>query len=120
MPPHRDCVFIGALCWRIKNCLPSLYCQRTIDFQTVIYEDLATNPAERIAELPAYLGAAWSDEVLMHHRLHSGTSIGETANARAIDRRNPGTGKNSLSAEERELVATICGETVAEWNYTFA
>ncbi|MEJ2567145.1 MAG: sulfotransferase [Gammaproteobacteria bacterium] len=116
---RRDCVFIGALCWRIKNYLPSLYRERNIDFQTVRYEDLVTNPGERIAELLAYLGAEWSDEVLMHHRHHSGTSIGETANTRAIDRRSLGTGKNSLSVEERELAATICGETAAAWNYSF-
>lgn len=116
---RRDCVYIGALCWTIKNYLPSLYREGNIDFHPVRYEDLVTNPRERIAELLDYLGTDWDDQVLMHHRMHNGTSIGKTSNSRAIDQNSLGTGKNSLTPEEQELVASICGEAAAIWNYTF-
>lgn len=114
---HRDCVFSGALCWALKNELPSLYKARNIDFHVVRYEDLVSNPRERIAEILDYIGADWSEEVLMHHQLHEGTSIGKTSNTRPIDRKSVGQGKKNLSQEEQELVRNICGATAKSWGY---
>jgi len=116
---RRDCVFIGALCWRIKNELPSLYSARNIDFHVNSYEDLVTNPKDRIAETLDYIGIEWSDEVLMHHRLHKGMSIGNTSNTRAIDKNSLGAGKKNLSREEQELIKSVCENTAQTWNYTF-
>ena len=117
---RRDCVFIGALCWRIKNELPGLYKGREIDFHVVRYADLVTHPKEGIAGALDYIGADWDDQVLMHHRLHKGTSIGNTSNTRAIDQNSMGTGKRNLSQEEQDLIATICGDTAKKWDYEMA
>lgn len=116
---RRDCVFMGALCWRIKNELPLLYKDRNIDFHEVRYADLVSDPKGRIAEILDYIGIEWSDEVLMHHRLHKGVSIGNTSNTRAIDQSGVGSGKKNLSQEEQDIVKTVCGETALKWNYNF-
>jgi len=112
-----DCVFIGAFCWRIKNELPMQYKARNIGFHVVRYEDLVTNPKDRIAQLLDYIGAEWCDEVLMHHRLHKGMSIGSTSNTRAIDQNSLGEGGKNLSQEEQNLIKTICGSVATRWNY---
>lgn len=112
-----DQVFIGALCWRIKNELPALYRAAGIDFHVLRYGELVTDPASRIAELLDYVGAPWSDEVLMHHRLHQGTSIGETSNTRPIDTGSLGQGRLHLKAEEQELIRSVCGPTARQWGY---
>jgi len=116
---RRDCVYMAALCWRIKNELPSLYKDRNIDFHVVRYADLVSNPKERIAEILDFIGIEWSDEVLKHHLLHKGTSIGNTSNTRAIDQSGVGSGKKYLSQEEQDLVKTICEKTATSWNYNF-
>lgn len=116
---RRDCVFMGALCWRIKNELPRLYKARNIDFHVIRYADLVTNPKDQIAKILDYIGADWSEEVLMHHRLHKGVSIGNTSNTRAIDQNSLGMGKRNLSQEERDLIKSVCEKTAQSWNYIF-
>ena len=116
---RRDCVFIGALCWRIKNELPTVYKERNIDFHVVKYGELVANPKDRIKELLDFIGIEWSDEVLMHHRLHKGMSIGNTSNTRAIDQSGVGSGKKNLSQEEQDLVKAVAGKTAQTWGYNF-
>lgn len=113
-----DCVFIGALCWRIKNEIPLLYEARNIDFHIIRYMDLVTDPKNRIAQMLDYIGIDWHDDVLKHHLLHKGTSIGNTSNTRAIDKRSLGEGKRNLTLEEQDIIKTICGSTAERWNYT--
>jgi hypothetical protein len=114
---RRDRVLIGALCWRIKNELPNLYKDRKIGFHVIRYADLVRQPQQRIADVLDYIGVDWDDKVLMHHRLHKGTSIGNTSNTRAIDQNSLGAGQRNLSEDERELIKTICGKTAKDWNY---
>ena len=114
---REDLVLIAALCWRIKNELPSLYKAHDIDFHVVRYEDLVTSPKDQIAETLNFIGADWSDKVIMHHRLHDGKSIGNTVNTRAIDQNSLGLGKNNLSQEEQDLIKKICGKTAKHWHY---
>jgi len=116
---RRDVVFMGALCWKLKNELPGLYRERGIDFHAVRYEDLVSSPKERIAEILQFIGAEWSDEVLKHHILHKGTSIGDTVNTRPIDKSGVGTGKSNLTPEEQQIVMTVCGDTALRWGYSF-
>lgn len=103
-----DCVFIGALCWRIKNELTSLYKHRNIDFHLVKYDDLVTNPKHTILRMLDYIQIGWRDEVMMHHLLHKGLSIGNTDNSRAIDQNSLGEGEKNLSQDEQKLIKEIC------------
>ena len=114
---RRDSVFMGALCWRIKNELPTMYKAEKIDFHTAKYEDLVANPKERIAEILHYIGVDWSDEVLKHHQLHRGGSIGDTSNTRSIDKKSVAQGKKNFSQEELSTIESICGKTAREWGY---
>ena len=114
---RRDSVFIGALCWRIKNELPDLYKDRKIDFHVIRYADLVRQPQEHIADALDYIGVDWDDQVLMHHRLHKGTSIGNTSNTRPIDQNSLGSGRKNLSEEEQALIKSICGKTARRWSY---
>lgn len=115
---RRDCVFMGALCWRIKNELPSLYQGRNVSYHVVRYEDLVTNPGACLADLLAHLGVDWNDGVLEHHSLHEGTSIGETSNVRAIDQNSLGRGKMNLSSDEQALIRQVCHPAASRWDYT--
>lgn len=117
---RNDSVFLAALCWKIKNFLPLLYKARNIDFHVSKYEDLVATPRETIAEILDYIGADWSDEVLMHHTLHEGKSIGNTSNTRAIDQNSVGLGKKNLSREEQDIVKRVCGEIATKWGYTLS
>jgi Sulfotransferase domain len=116
---RRTRVFMGALCWRIKNELPALYKAKKIDFHVIRYDDLVSNPKDRIMEILDYIGVEWSDAVLKHHRLHDGMSIGNTLNTRAIDQSSMGQGENNLSLEGQALIKTICDKTARRWNYRF-
>ena len=115
----RDSVFLGALCWRIKNELLSLYEALDIDFYLVRYEQLVMDPQEGIASILDYLKLPWSDAVLSHHQHHSGMSIGDTSNSRAIDRASLGRGKKDLSPEEQIIVKAVCGKIAERLGYAF-
>lgn len=115
---RNDSIFLAALCWKIKNFYPLLYKKHNIDFHVSKYDELVAAPKERIAEILDYLGADWSDDVLMHHTLHKGKSIGNTTNTRAIDQNSVGLGIKNLSREEQEIVKRVCGEIASEWDYS--
>lgn len=115
---RHDQVFAAALCWRIKNDLPLRYRRENIAFHTVRYEELVTSPRERLLDIFQYIGLDWHDDILKHHELHNGVSIGNTANTRPIDQRSIGKGRQDLSREEVELVTRICGATARQWGYS--
>ena len=114
---RRHCVFIAALCWRIKNELLQVYVKHGIDFHLIRYIDLVTHPRERIAEMLDYIGIDWNEEVMQHHSLHKGVSIGNTSNSRAIDQDSLGKGAKNLTHEEQESIKAICRPIAQQWDY---
>lgn len=114
---RQDCIFLGALCWKIKNEIPSLYQEQNIDFYTIRYEELVNNPEVKIKEILNYVGANWSDNVLKHHEFHDGVSIGNTPNTRPIDNSGVGGGMKNLDSEEIELIKDVCATTADKRNY---
>jgi hypothetical protein len=78
-----------------------------------------TNPKEQISQILDYIGVEWREEVLIHHRLHEGTSIGNTSNTRGIDQNSLGEGEIHLTQEEQDLIKSICGDTARRWNFDF-
>lgn len=113
----QDKIFLGALCWRIKNELPSMYKINNIDFLPIKYEELVTTPKYIITGILDYIGVSWSDNVLKHHLLHNGVSIGNTINTTPISNKSIGGGVQNLSQEETTLIDHICSEKAKEWNY---
>jgi len=114
---REECVFMAALCWRIKNEMPALYQAENIDFHIAKYEEIVAEPKERIEKVLDYIGAEWSDEVLRHHQKHEGKSIGETSNTRPIDKDSVGRGKENLTQAEQDIVKSICEQAATEWGY---
>jgi hypothetical protein len=114
---RRESIFTGGLCWRIKNTLPNSYKKWDIDFYVVRYEELVSNPQDSLSKLLAYIGADWNDDILRHHRLHNGMSIGNTSNTRPIDQNSVGRGIENLTQDERELIMSMCGKTAKGWGY---
>ena len=102
-------VRLGALCWRLKQEVYRVYYEDWPACHVVTYEDLVTMPKEQIGILLDFLELPWSEEVLHHHRLHKGTSIGETDNSRSIDSRSLERWRKALSAEDLVIVAEVCG-----------
>jgi hypothetical protein len=116
---RMEIIFTGALCWKIKNELPGQYEKEGIDYHTVRYESLVTKQSETISEVLSYIGVGWNDNVLKHHELHNGMSIGDTSNTRPIDSSGVERGIRNFTSEELELIQTVCTSTADKWNYKF-
>ena len=114
---REECILSGALVWAIKNEIPAVYDAAGISYHVVRYEDLVTAPRDVIAAALEYIGIPWDDNVLRHHELHEGSSIGLTSNTRKIDNRSVAQGKNNFNAEEIALIRSVCAETADKWQY---
>lgn len=113
----EEAVFTAALCWRLKNQLLDLYQKENILYKVLRYEDLITNPKLAINEVLSYLELPWNDDVLRHHELHSGTSIGSTENVRPIDSKNMCKWEGVLSNNELSLIQSVCSKVAKNFDY---
>ena len=114
---REECILSGALCWAIKNEIPAVYDAEGISYHIIRYEDLVTAPRDIIADALDYIGIRWDDNVLRHHELHQGRSIGLTSNTRKIDNRSVAQGKSNFNADEIALIQSVCGDTADKWHY---
>jgi hypothetical protein len=108
---------LGAICWKMKQQALSLYRLNDISFSIVKFEDLVTNPENILRKLLEYLEIGWDANVLRHHELHKGVSIGLTQNDKKID---PGIASKYLHILNDKAIADIhkiCGPTAAEFGY---
>ncbi len=105
--PIEDIVFIGALCWRIKNELLAIYERDKILVQIVNYEQLVSNPSQEINKILKYLELPWHDNVLKHHQYHTGTHIGNTERSRPIDHTNIGKWRGFFSDEALQTIHDV-------------
>jgi hypothetical protein len=121
MPPaergEAEGVITGALCWDIKNRLPQLYDAHGVDYHIVRYEDLIASPWNTIQSLLEYTGLPWHDNVLQHHRLHSGVSVGGTNNEAPIDSTNFGKWVKGLGNGQVAVINELCVETAQRFGY---
>ncbi|MFQ5509651.1 MAG: sulfotransferase [Leptospirillia bacterium] len=107
----------AALCWRLKNELLKLYDRAGIDYRVVVYEKLVTRPEEELRSIFKYLGLDWHDDVLRHHELHEGQSVGDTDSERAIDTTSMDKWKKQLEQPQLELIRKICGPLAKDLGY---
>lgn len=115
---RHDLIFTSALTWRIKNMLPEIYAECGIDFYSIKYEQLVSEPEQEIRKILDYINLPWHDDVLRHHELHSGISVGKTANTRTIDHNSVGKWTGELSKEDVATISEVCEATAAKWGYT--
>ena len=64
-----------------------------------------------------FLGLPWHNDVLKHHLLHEGESIGETQNARAIDKSSLEKWRKGLDDEDLKTVSKICQPLAEQLSY---
>ena len=114
---HRDMVLSSALCWVLKNQMPSRYDEAGIPYLVINYEKLVADPEKETRKVTNYLGLEWNDRLLKHHLLHHGISVGMTDNTRPVDSRSIGRWRNEFSPEELHLIQTICEGTANCFGY---
>ena len=110
-------IFTGALCWEIKNIIPATFTAAGIEYLVVHYEKLICEPKQTLKEILRFMELDWHDDVLMHHRLHRGISIGNTDNTAAINHKNMGKWVTGLSVEQLSIVRSICKGTAKQYHY---
>jgi hypothetical protein len=110
-------VLAAALCWRLKQEMRPLYDAAGLNPRTVAYERLVADPQGELKGHLAFCGLPWHPDVLRHHQLHHGTSIGDTDNTRAIDRRSVERWRKDLTPEQIARVAAVCGPAAALAGY---
>jgi hypothetical protein len=115
-------VFVGALCWRIKNELPNLYTLNEIPFLYVPYEKLVTSPRQEISTISTileYLGLDRNENVLHHNLLHKGILVGQTDASRPIDSTKIGRWRGVFMKEEIRLIDEITGNLAKRFSYEY-
>jgi len=113
----EQAVFTAALCWRIKHEVLTLYKENNISHKILNYENLITEPKETISNILFYIGLPWHDNVLKHHLLHTGTSVGNTINSRPIDSSNSGKWKKSFNAHLLYIINLLCSDIAERYGY---
>lgn len=73
-------------CWALKQECYKYLQASGLNIVALRYEDLVTSPKIVLPELFKKLNVDWHDDLLRHHELHNGLSIGNTLNSRAIDK----------------------------------
>jgi len=113
-----DEVSLGAYIWKYKE-LTLKWCQQNnlsvYDFQ---YEQLLDNPSKIMAEIVDFIDLEWDESVMNHESQYSSDKRypGGTDGSKAIDksRKKPNL---ALSDQDIEIIASICGEEMKQYNY---
>ncbi|MEM9275925.1 MAG: sulfotransferase [Cyanobacteria bacterium P01_F01_bin.143] len=123
-PPLRQrsaALDTAALCWRLKNTLLGMYWNRGIEHHIVRYEQLIINPKKTLLNCLQFISSqrqlSWHDDLLCHHNLHQGHSVGNTDNQRPIDKNNTGKWRNLLSQEEIMRIEKITAPVSSALGY---
>ena len=114
---RTEAIHLASLCWRLKNELPALYREENIDHLMVSYENLVQNPEPAIREILEFAGLPWHENVLKHHQLHKGVSVGNTDNTRAIDNKSMNKWQQLLTEEDLAIVTGLCKDTARKYGY---
>lgn len=113
----EQAVYAAALCWRLKHEVLMLYRKNNVSHIILHYEKLITEPQKVIRKALSYIGLPWHDNVLKHHLLHSGISVGKTINNRPIDRANTGKWKESFDSVPLYIINLLCLDIAAKYGY---
>ena len=112
---REESIYSAALCWRLKQHQLEVYEKKHVSLYKSHYEHLVSNPESNVRSILNYLGLPWHEDVLRHHKIHSGKSVGDTVNDRRIDTRSVGKWRGKLSENELAIIRSLC-EPFAEKN----
>jgi protein-tyrosine sulfotransferase len=82
---EKGIILSSITCWVLKQECYQYLIDSGLSVYKLHYEDLVSSPKPVLAKLFDFIGIGWHDNLLKHHELHSGYSIGNTLNSRAID-----------------------------------
>ena len=109
----------AATCWSIKQ-LGHIFLENSgIDLKIVRYEDLVHSPREVLTSCCEFLELDWEENLLNHHKLHSGKSIGDTRNDRAIDSQGVFSAISFFNIQELNLIDSITKKISEKFDYPF-
>ena len=114
---REDSVLVGALCWRLKQELLAGFDAAGIPCRVVRFEDLVGDPGRTIRGALQFIGLPWHENVLRHHLLHTGVSVGGTVNTRPIDGANTGKWADAFDARALAIIRTVCAGSAARHGY---
>ena len=104
-------------CWVLKQECYRYLLDSGLDVVVVRYEDLVSSPSSVLPKLFKRLGFDWHDDVLRHHELHAGMSIGNTNNSRAIDLDSLFYSNNFFSDTELTLISKLTSSALLDFRY---
>lgn len=108
---------IAALCWKLKQCSLEYFKEKKVNCTVVRYEELATDPEQTLYYLTEKLNINFHNNLLKHHELHKGYSIGNTQNFTAINCNSIGKWKGFLSTTSISIINSMCSDTAAKYGY---
>jgi hypothetical protein len=114
---RAQAVASAALCWRLKNELLARYDEAGHAYRVVRYEALVSAPEATVRDVLAFLELPWHDDVLAHHALHRGVSVGNTVNSRPIDTASVERWQGRLQEDDLAQVRVVCGELADSLGY---
>jgi hypothetical protein len=104
-------------CWVLKQECCKYLNDSGLNVIVVRYEDLVCSPGVILPKLFKDIGVEWHDDVLRHHELHNGYSIGNTLNSRSIDRSSLFYSSGFFSVKELEQLSEIAFEAIDAFDY---
>lgn len=110
-------IFTASLCWRMKNELLPVYQDLGIPCHLLPYESLVGNPEPTLRALLQFIELPWHDNVLNHHKLHRGVSIGDTENSRPIDSANTRKWVQAFDAATLKIIEDTCADIADRLGY---
>ena len=116
---RQDAIFTAALCWTLKCQLLETYQKEGIPLCLSRYEDLVSNSTDFIKYILDYVGLPWHDNVLRHHQIQKGVSVGGTINERRIDSGSLDKWRKLLSADDLLMVESLCADIAQRYGYRF-
>ena len=110
-------IIAAATCWSIKQLALKEYKRLNLDFKVIHYEDLVTHPEVILKDCCDFLNIEWNENLLKHHELHKGSSIGNTKNDRAIDSSGVFSHKGFFNKSELKLIDNLTSKIADKYHY---
>lgn len=110
-------IISAVTCWVLKQLGLQAFRNAGMNIHVVRYEDLLLNPEPVLKSICEKAGVEYHDDMLRHHELHQGVSIGKTINNRAIDRSNIFLGGNYFNSNEISLIDNLSSKMAKNFYY---
>jgi hypothetical protein len=97
---ERDLIGLATMCALVKENFFKEYKKRNLEVLQIDYGELVKKKGKTIRKIIDFLGAYWDENLLKHHLINKGSSIGGTENTRKIDTKSMEKWKGKLKKED--------------------